>query len=146
MILSRLSLLSLSLSLSLSLPLVPPMITESPENTTVVSPDNAIFNCVATARPRPAITWWRREENGSLTQIPSDSGGYSMTNTNSSKERVLTSTLTIIETEPSDALIYICVAENIAGTTHTSTELTVHGKCSLVLYSNGLCSWLLLWT
>ena len=106
------------------------MIGEIPENTTVVSPDNAVFNCVATARPRPAITWWRREENGSLTQIPSDSDGYSITNTNSSKERVLTSTLTIIETEPSDALIYICVAENIAGTARASAELTVHGKYS----------------
>ncbi len=45
-------------------------------------------------------------------------------------ERVQTSTLVVIETEPSDALTYICVAENMAGTAQAMAQLTVHGTCS----------------
>ncbi len=50
-------------------------------------------------------------------------------------ERVRTSTLVVIETEPSDTLTYICVAENMAGTAQAMAQLTVHGTCSYLKLS-----------
>ena len=43
-------------------------------------------------------------------------------------ERVRNSTLTVVETEPSDALDYFCRANNMAGMVQAIAELTVHGE------------------
>ncbi len=63
-----------------------------------------------------------------MTRIMDDEGAYDI-DEEVEGERVQTSTLVVIETEPSDALTYICVAENMAGTAQAVAQLTVHGTC-----------------
>ena len=97
---------------------VPPTITQSPEIAT--------FSCTATGSPRPTITWWR-VENGTQTQIVAMDGAYYIADQELGVERI--STLIIIEADPSDTGLYLCLAENEAGTDNVTAELTVHGKC-----------------
>ncbi len=110
-------------------PPVPPAITGAPENTTVVSPEDATFTCVVISQRRPSITWWRVEEDGNMTQIMDDGAAYDI-DEEVEGTKVWTSTLVVMETEPSDSLTYICVAENILGTAQAKAQLTVHGTCS----------------
>ncbi len=115
------------------LPAVAPIITGTPLNRTAVSPENVNFTCVASARPRPSIAWWRVEENGTMTEIVADNVTYGIwEGEDEDEERVLNSTLEVIETEPLDTLTYICVAENMAGTDCAMAQLTVHGMCMCV--------------
>ena len=83
---------------------VAPDITDPPDDVTTVSPDNATFTCSATARPRPAITWLR---GGSA--ITTVAGEYDIAE-DELEERELTSTLTLLGTEPRDAGDYVCQA------------------------------------
>ena len=103
------------------------MITQTPDNLTVVQPENATFSCVATARPRPTITWWR-EENGTQSQIVAMDNVYYIDDQELGVERERMSTLIIIEADPSDAGTYLCLAENEAGIDYATAELTVHGE------------------
>ncbi len=64
-----------------------------------------------------------------MTPIMDDGAAYNI-DKEVEGERVRTSTLVVMETEPSDALTYICVAENIAGNVQAMAQLTVHGTCS----------------
>ncbi len=64
-----------------------------------------------------------------MTRIMDDRVAYSI-DEEVEGERVRTSTLVVMETEPSDALTYICAAENMAGTAQAVAQLTVHGTCS----------------
>ncbi len=112
-------------------PSAAPVITGTPLSRIVVSPKNVNFTCVATARPRPSIAWWRVEENGTMTEIVADGVTYGIWE-DEDGERVLNSTLEVIQTEPLDTLTYICVAENIAGTDRAMAQLTVHGMCMCV--------------
>ena len=43
-------------------------------------------------------------------------------------ERIRNSTLTVVGTEPSDALDYFCRASNMAGMVEATAELTVDGE------------------
>jgi len=97
--------------LSTFLPTVEPEITDSPDNVTLVEGSGAVFTCVATARPRPSITWWVVQDGGSPTMITSDSTKYSIAEMLSG-ERVLHSMLEVFGTIPSDAGTYICIANN----------------------------------
>ena len=45
-----------------------------------------------------------------------------------SGERIRSSTLTVVETQLSDALEYFCRASNMAGTNDATADLTVHGE------------------
>ncbi len=69
------------------------------------------------------------ENGGNMTQIMDDGAAYDI-DEEVEGERVRTSTLVVMETEPSDALTYICAAENIAGIAQAMAQLTVHGTCS----------------
>ena len=103
------------------------MFLSPPENLTVVAPEDATFFCEATARPRPAITWWRVEE-GVHIQLLSDGINYTIVE-GETGERIRNSTLTVIETEPSDALDYFCRASNVVDAVEATAQLTVHGEC-----------------
>ena len=46
-------------------------------------------------------------------------------------ERIRNSTLTVVGTEPSDALDYFCRASNVVNTAEATAELIVHGECGL---------------
>ena len=107
-------------------PPVPPEITAEPEDATVVRPDNAVFTCSATGRPRPNITWWRVEDDDSMTQIMEMEGVYTIGNAMFG-ERLRMSTLTIVGVQPSDERGYICRAVNDAGDTEATAMLTVQG-------------------
>ena len=103
-----------------------PFITQAPENLSVVQPENATFFCTATGSPRPTITWWRGE-NGTQTQIVAMDGVYYIADQELGVERI--STLIIIEADPSDTGLYLCLAENVAGPDNATAELIVHSKC-----------------
>ena len=106
---------------------VAPSITGAPDDLTVVQPEDATFTCVATARPRPNITWWRVESNSSLTQVMEEANVTSITEIMSG-ERVLMRNLTIESAQPSDAGDYTCVAENEVSNTSSTATLVVHGE------------------
>ena len=90
---------------------VEPEITDSPDNVTLVEGSDAVITCVATARPRPSITWWVVQDGGSPTMITSDATKYSIAEMPSG-ERVLQSMLEVFDAIPSDAGTYICIANN----------------------------------
>ena len=102
------------------------MFLSLPENLTVVAPDDATFFCEATARPGPNITWWRVETDGNLTQLVNGTD-YSIED-GATGERIRNSTLIVIETEPSDAGTYVCVAMNIVDSIEAFAVLNVHGE------------------
>ena len=103
-----------------------PIFLASPENLTVVAPEDATFFCEATARPGPAITWWRVEEGVNVQLL--NGTNYTIVD-EATGEGIRNSTLTVIGTEPSDALEYFCRASNMAGMVEATAELTVHGEC-----------------
>ena len=105
---------------------VAPVFLSLPENLTVIAPEDATFFCEATARPGPDITWWRVEEGVHVQLI--NGINYTIVE-GATGERIRNSTLTVIGTEPSDALDYFCRASNMAGTVEATAELTVHGEC-----------------
>ena len=94
----------------------------------MVKPQSATFLCNATARPRPQITWWRLFENGSFQLVPVEDTIEITTDT--SGEREILSSLTIVMADPADAQpgMYICKATNEPGQDTANAELTVHGK------------------
>ena len=124
---------------------VAPNITDAPDDLTVVQPEDATFTCVATARPRPNITWWRVESNGSLTQVMEEANVTSITEMMSG-ERVIMSNFTIESAQPSDAGDYTCVAENEVDSTNTTAAMVVHGEFMLLFphsqcYYNSIMQW-----
>ena len=112
---------------------VAPVITAPPTNLTVISPDSATFNCVATAKPR-AIIQWTRNGNvlnvtmGKFTTTDSTQGDCIITNPPS--DCITTSRLDIADTIPNDSGEYVCTAINAASYDIESASLTVNGKYS----------------
>ena len=82
---------------------------------------------MATARPRPNITWWRVESDGNLTQVVHDVNKYIISDTEI-ETRELNSRLSVRLTQPSDAGEYVCVAENEVSNTSATATLVVHGE------------------
>ena len=107
---------------------VAPLITASPESVTELQGDMAVFTCNATARPRPRITWWRVNVNGSFDMVNYEINKTIIDSFPIGEEREVISSLTILDVQPSDAGIYLCQAENPAGLAAESAILTVHGK------------------
>jgi len=108
---------------------VPATIMIPPINTTVVSPNPAVFTCVADGVLTPVITWWMREPDNSLTQLSSD--GVNVTTTEDDLDsRTRQSNLTILQPQPVDAAEYVCVASNELATDMASAVLTVYGRYS----------------
>ena len=56
------------------------------------------------------------------------------------EERERVSGLTISNIQPSDAGVYVCRAENDAGTTDASATLIVHGRLLLITFHSLLLS------
>ena len=99
-------------------------------DTTVVSPNPAVFTCVADGVSIPVITWWRRELSNSLTQLSSDGVNVTISDRNLTA-RTRQSNLTILQPQPVDAAEYVCVATNEIGSDTASAVLTVYGKYNL---------------
>ena len=107
---------------------VSPEITGAPADVVVDELFNASFTCVATGRPRPNITWWRLESDGSVVQQVTNKENKTSITTVPLGEREVTSTLTILWVNASDGGMYSCVADNEASSTSASATLTVHGE------------------
>ena len=87
------------------------------------------FSCQAIGEPVPTISWYF---NGEMIDV-SNASKYIISN--SSNGTLITSLLTIMNTQSHDVGRYTCVAENIIGSDQTSGVLTVNGKqtCFLLL-------------
>ena len=94
----------------------------SPLEQNVTSPNEAIFTCSATGRPRPSISWYRVEINGSRTLLADDQSDEMMLG-----EREILSTLTVEPTSATDAAEYVCVASNVVDNDEMIANLTVYG-------------------
>ena len=112
---------------------VAPVITAPLTNLTVISPDNATFNCTATAKPRAIIQWTR---NGNVLNVTM--GKFTITDstqgdciiTNLPSDCMTTSRLDIADTIPNDSGEYVCTAINVVSNDMTSASLTVYGEYS----------------
>ena len=87
-----------------------------------------MFTCNATSRPRPIITWWRYDENGSRVQLVNEMDKVVIESMPFGEERERTSSLTILDVQPSDVGTYQCQAENGVSTAEQNATLTVYGK------------------
>ena len=95
---------------------------------TVTQPEAAMFECTAMARPRPSITWYRVEMNGSRTTLTGSEDGVTITLGGGDTERSAVSTLMFNPSRPFFSAVYICEATNPVATAETNATLTVHGK------------------
>ena len=100
-------------------------ISSPPANVSVVAPDSAMFSCTADGVPLPDITWMRID-NGTESEIFSDN--FTQINNSPINDRVVMSTLTLSETQPSTSAMYRCVASNLLGSDNAVTQLTVNGE------------------
>ena len=91
----------------------------------VVQPATVTFTCTATGRPRPVITWFFEDSEGSRTEVVTMDGVFTVAVPFG--DRVVQSLLSFDSTAPNVAGLYVCVAENIVDTTEASAVLTVHG-------------------
>ena len=91
----------------------------------MVAPDSAMFSCTADSVPIPDITWMRID-NGTESEIISDNS--TRINNSPINDRVLMSTLTLSETQPSTSAMYRCVASNLLGSENAVAQLTVNGE------------------
>ncbi len=108
---------------------VPPAIPVITGDTSVVvtQPGAAMFECIAVARPRPFIMWYRMELNGSRTVL-TDSDGVTISEMNGNTERIFNSTIEFNPTRPFFTAEYICEAVNPVSNAETNVTLTVYGK------------------
>ena len=102
-----------------------PEITTRPENVTVVQPATSSFTCTATGLPRPVITWFFEDSDGSRTEVVAMDGVFTLPVPFG--ETVVRISLTFDRTAPNVAGLYVCVAENIVNSAEASAVLTVHG-------------------
>ena len=107
---------------------VAPVIQELlPRKQTIISPNDAMYNCQATARPRPSISWYKVDSDGNRTALMNTIKYPISVVINSSREREVISNLSVTNTDPSDTAIYVCEATNVVSTTEGNVSLTVHG-------------------
>ena len=97
---------------------------------TVTRGSSAVFECQASALPRPEISWEYYNPVSMTTTIASDFVNYTIAEVNDiSNERLLTSTLTVLATDTADFGTYRCVATNVVAITSVNAALMIHGKC-----------------
>ena len=80
------------------------------------------FSCGAVGEPVPTLSWYF---DGTMLNV-SDTSNYSVSNSINNTE--VTTLLTILNTQSSNAGIYTCEAENFLGTNRSSGILTVNGE------------------
>ena len=80
-----------------------------------------VFTCQAVGEPVPTISW---NFDGTMINV-SDTSKYSMSNSINGTE--VTSSITILDTQSSNAGMYTCKAENFISTNRSSGILTVNG-------------------
>ena len=116
---------------------VAPNITAPPQDLTVVSPDSATYSCLVTGRPRPDITWMMYD-NGSLVNIPGAANVDYQISEEEIGDRERMGTLTLLDSQPSDAGDYVCVGRNNVTYAQESATLVVHGMSSMCIILKAL--------
>ena len=106
---------------------VGPDITTPPMDQAVVSPDSATFTCVAEGLPRPNITWFMLTGDGPQG-LPA---GVLVQSVNGIGDRQVMSTLTISNTQPQVAAMYVCNATNDVNVEFAMATLTVNSELSM---------------
>ena len=94
-----------------TVPPATPVITE-PTTVTVTQPEAAMFVCIAVARPRPSITWYKVEEDDSRTMLTGTEEGVSITAMDGDTDRMRVSSILFNASRPSFSAVYVCVATN----------------------------------
>lgn len=103
------------------------MLIEVPTDMTVASTQTLQVHCSATGSPLPSIEWQREE-------VEIDTSGRTTIMEHRVAPDRLLSILEIQDTQPSDAGVYSCRAENEAGSSETTFQLTI--ICEFVLCLN----------
>lgn len=98
---------------------VKPSFISPPQDITARAEDNVIFECKVTGSPDPTVTW--RKKDG---RWPLKDSRISLQEDRS---------LRIERVSPSDEGVYVCDAENVAGSASTTVMLTVHSRPSFVM-------------
>ena len=101
---------------------VKPFIVKQPEDVSVVSGEEIRLGCVAEGKPKPEIRWSRRAGNipASRTLVKDNS------------------VLTILHANPDDQDMYVCTAENQAGTVTAVAKVRVNCKYQVFSLSHFL--------
>ena len=89
---------------------------------------NAVFECQASAVPRPDISW-EYYDPVSMTTTTILNDGVNYTVADSSTERLQMSTLTVLATDTADFGTYRCVATNVVAMASVNAGLAIHGEC-----------------
>ena len=101
---------------------VQPEITEEVTDVLENETNSVTFNCQAVGEPVPTISWYF---DGIMINV-TDTSKYSVSNSINNTE--VTSSITILNTQSSNAGMYTCEAENFISTNRTSGVLTVNGE------------------
>ena len=105
--------------------------TLAPEQQTITSPNNALYQCQASARPLPTIIWYKVDSDGNRTALMNTIKYIISVVIIPGSERDVISNLSVTNTDPSDTAVYVCEATNVVSTTEGNVSLTVHGTyCS----------------
>ena len=80
---------------------------------------------MATGLPRPVITWFFEDSEGSRTEVVAMDRILKFSIPLGGRD--FQSSLVVDLTAPNDAGLYVCVAENIVNSAEASAVLTVHG-------------------
>ena len=98
---------------------------------TVTRGSSAVFECQASALPRPEISWeYYNPVSMNTTTIANNIANYRIAEVNDiNNERLLTSTLTVLATDTADFGTYRCVATNVVAIVSVNATLMIHGKC-----------------
>ena len=94
----------------------------------VTQPEEAMFECIAMARPRPSITWYRLEMDDTRTPLNGSEDGITISTSNGDIERSIISTLMFSPSRPFFSATYICEATNPVATAEANATLMVYGK------------------
>ena len=104
---------------------VAPSIILTPENTSTVPPDPAMFSCTADSVPLSTISWWRIH-NG--TEIIILENSFTQISTTTLNDRLVSSILTFTTTHPLMLGVYVCSATNLLASVRASATLIVTGE------------------
>ena len=92
----------------------------------MIEGNNALFECQASARPRPVIQWYYYDPVSNTTFSLISGSEYNIAEMTEG-ERSLLSTLTILSVGVSDFGEYRCTADNVVGRVSATAMLTING-------------------
>ena len=86
-------------------------------------PESVTLNCTCVGIPSPDVSWYDPND----TILIDESEKYNISNIVISDDYTASSSLTVINTDPFDAGLYVCNCSNAAGYDIETIDVTVHG-------------------